>query len=162
MLRLLAVTAAAVTLAACSTTVKEGPTPGGGMSAPMAANVTVRNVSGTSAAAKIPDGTVGALTEAVRIELAKGAQGGQPADLTFVISDYRVVSNAARFMVGALAGANKMTVDVTLKSPSGQVLRQFAVTRSANTMGVGAFMNQKGSLVSQTAEGIAKAVRNEK
>jgi hypothetical protein len=36
------------------------------------------------------------------------------------------------------------------------------VTRSANTMGVGAFMNQKGSLVSQTAEGIVKAVRGEK
>jgi uncharacterized lipoprotein YmbA len=158
---MIVVTAAAVTLAACSTTVKETPAPGG-MPANTATTLSVRNVTGSSTAAKAPAEAVGSLAEAIRIDLAGAPGSGPPADLSFVISDYRVVGNAARFMVGALAGANKMTVDVTLKSPSGATLRQFQVTRSANTMGVGAFMNQKGSLVSQTAEGIVKAVRGEK
>ena len=157
--RIFIVGSAALMLAACSTKVSETPTPGmsGG---PMA--VTVQNVSGSATASNIPAGTVESLTEAVRIELARSAQGGAPANLTFTVSDYRVVSRAARFMVGALAGANRMTVDVKLTSPTGATLRQFQVTRASNTMGVGAFMNQKGSLISETAEAIAKSVRGEK
>ena len=64
-------------------------------------------------------------------------------------------------MVGALAGTNRMTVKVSITTPAGAALRQFEVTRAANTMGVGAFMNQKGSLVGETAEAIAKTVRGE-
>jgi uncharacterized lipoprotein YmbA len=158
MFRTALVAAAALSLAACSTTVKEAP--GATAAAPL--NLTVRNVTGTATAAKAPPEAVGSLAEAIRIELAGSAIGGPPADLSFVISDYRVVGNATRFMVGALAGSNRMTVDVTLRSPTGAVLRQFTVTRAANTLGVGAFMNQKGSLIGQTAEAVAQTIRGEK
>jgi uncharacterized lipoprotein YmbA len=152
--------AAATALSACSTTVKEAP-PVAGTPA-YSSSLNIQNVTGSASAANVPAGTAEALTEAVRIELARGPQSGPPANLTFTISDYRVVSKAARFMVGALAGSNRMTVKVSITTPAGAALRQFEVTRAANTMGVGAFMNQKGSLVGETAEAIAKTVRGEK
>jgi hypothetical protein len=162
MFRPLLVAACAASLCACSTTVKEASAPAGGSVMVAPSQVSIRNVSGSSTAEKAPPEAVGSLTEAIRVELGGGTSGAPPADLAFVISDYRVVSNATRFMVGALAGSNRMTVDVTLKSPSGQVIRQFTVTRAANTLGVGAFMNQKGSLIGQTAEAVAKTIRGEK
>ncbi|WP_395671711.1 hypothetical protein [Phenylobacterium sp.] len=163
MFRKLFLTAAAVALTACSTTVKETPPPTSGAArAAQIMNLSIRSVSGSTTADKVTPEVVNSLTEAIRIELGGGAAGGPPADLSFVISDYRVVGNATRFMVGALAGSNRMTVDVTLRDPSGSTLRQFTITRAANTMGVGAFMNQKGSLIGQTAEAVAKTVRGEK
>ncbi|HEY8616251.1 hypothetical protein [Phenylobacterium sp.] len=162
MLRILLVAASAAALVACSTTVKEAPSGAGPAAAAAVRNLAIRNVSGSTTAANVTPEIVAALTEAIRSQLGGGVAGGQPADVTFVISDYRVVSKATRFMVGALAGSNRLTVDVTVKSPSGATLRQFTVTRSANTMGVGAVMNQKGSLIAQTAEGVAKTVRGEK
>ncbi|WP_374468642.1 hypothetical protein [Phenylobacterium sp.] len=162
MFRTVLVAVSAAALAACSTTVKEAPGGGGPAAAAEVMNLSIRNVSGSATAEKVTPEVVNSLAEAIRIELGGGATGGPPADLSFVVSDYRVVGNATRFMVGALAGSNRMTVDVTVKNPSGKVLRQFSVTRSANTMGVGAFMNQKGSLIGQTAEAVAKTVRGEK
>ena len=160
MFRILLVAAAAASLAACSTTVKEAPS--AGVTGYQVNQVAIRNVSGSATAANVPPEVVNSLAEAIRVEMGGGQAGGAPADLSFVVSDYRVVSNAARFMVGALAGSNRMTVDVTLRSPNGAVIRQFTVTRAANTMGVGAFMNQKGSLIGQTAEAVAKTVRGQK
>lgn len=153
--------AAAMALSACSTTVKETPPAAGAATPAFSSTLNIQNVRGSSATAKVPAGTVEALSEALRIELARGPQSGPPANLTFTISDYRVVGKATRFMVGALAGSNKMTVKVSITTPAGAALRQFEVTRAANTMGVGAFMNQKGSLIGETAEAIAKTVRGE-
>lgn len=158
---LLVAVAAATALSACSTTVKEAPPAAGAPTPAYSPSLNIQTVRGSASAANVPAGTAEALTEAVRIELARGPQSGPPANLTFTISDYRVVSKAARFMVGALAGSNRMTVKVSITTPAGAALRQFEVTRAANTMGVGAFMNQKGSLVGETAEAIAKTVRGE-
>jgi hypothetical protein len=148
------VAASALLLAACSTDVKETPAPG---AAPHVAgqSLAVKNVHGKASAANLPGDLMPRLTQAIQGEVGSGASGAQPANLEFNVVDYKEVSGAVRALGGMLGGSNRLHVAVTLRDPSGAVLRQFDVDRKSNPGALGALTDQEGGLISTTAKAIA-------
>lgn len=146
--------ASALLLAACSTDVKETPAPG---ATPHAAgqSLAVKSVHGQASAANLPGDLMPRLTQAIQGEVGNGSASGQPANLEFNVIDYKEVSGAVRALGGMLGGSNRLHVAVTLRDPSGAVLRQFDVDRKSNPGALGAVTDQEGGLISTTAKAIA-------
>jgi hypothetical protein len=149
MLRTIAATVAvAAALSACSTLPKDAPAP---VAAPPAfsASINIQTVSGSAASGvKTPSGSVQSLTQALRSQFVQPNQG-PAANLVFTISDYRPATGRAK--------TTRMTVKVSITTPSGSALRQFAVTREVE----GATAEARASLIAQAAEAIAKTARGE-
>ena len=158
MLRITMIAAAsALLLAACSTNVKETPAPG---ATPHIAgqSLAVKSVHGQASAANLPGDLMPRLTQAIQGEVGNGASGGHPANLEFNVVDYKEVSGAARALGGMLGGSNRLHVAVTLRDPSGAVVRQFEVDRKSNPGALGAITDQEGGLITTTAKAIAETL----
>lgn len=149
MLRTIALTVAiASALSACSALPRTAPAP----AAPPAfsARIDIQDVSGSAASGvRTPPGTAQALAEAVRTEVGRAPQGGPAARLVFVIADYRPAGRNAK--------TARMTVKVSITTPSGAALRQFAVTREAT----GGAAEARATLIAQSAEAIVRIARGE-
>lgn len=143
---------AGLALAACSTT--------GSEQAPLAlttpaASVRVQAVTG-DAVAGITQDVTSRVKGAIEAELAKTPAGTQPVDLHFTVKVFDVKSGAKRALIGALAGSNHITVDVTVTDPSGKSLGQFEVSRTSNPGGYGVLYDQEAGIIRAAAEAIVK------
>jgi hypothetical protein len=149
--------ASALLLAACSTDVKETPAPG---ATPHVAgqSLAVKSVHGQASAVNLPGDLMPRLTQAIQGELGSGASGGQATNLEFNVVDYKEVSGSARALAGMLGGSNRLHVAVTLRDPSGVVLRQFEIDRKSNPGALGAITDQEGGLITTTAKAIAETL----
>jgi Domain of unknown function (DUF4410) len=112
----------------------------------------------TSSLSALPVDVADRLKTAVSARLAMLPQGATPAKVQLSINEYRAVSAGERFMVGVLAGANRMTVRVQITDDKGNPLGDFDVERSANSGAYGAFMDEKSSLIESAADGVAEAL----
>jgi hypothetical protein len=158
MLRITLIAAAStVLLAACSTSVTETPAPGAAAHV-AGQSLAVKSVKGKATAANLPGDLMPRLTQAIQGEVGSGRSGGSPADLEFNVVDYKEVSGAARALGGMLGGSNRLHVSVTLRDPSGAVLRQFDVDRKSNPGALGAISDQEGGLITTTAKAIAETL----
>jgi hypothetical protein len=112
----------------------------------------------TSSLSSLPVDVADRLKTAVSARLALLPQGATPVKVQLSINEYRAVSAGERFMVGILAGANRMTVRVLITDHQGNPIGDFDVVRSANSGAYGAFMDEKSSLIESSADGVAEAL----
>ncbi len=112
----------------------------------------------TSSLSALPVDVADRLKTAVSARLAQLPQGASPVKVQLTINEYRVVSAGDRFMVGVMAGANRMNVRVQIVDEQGNSLSDFDVMRSANSGAYGAFMDEKSSLIESSADGVAEAL----
>lgn len=111
-----------------------------------------------SSSSGLPTDVAGRLKTAVSARLAQLPQGASPVKVELTINEYRVVPASDRFLVGVMAGANRMNVRVHILDEQGASLSDFDVMRSANSGAYGAFMDEKSSLIETSADGIAEAL----
>lgn len=154
-MRLIVLAAAALMLAACSTTVERAP-----LSA-TAASFADAGFKVAEVTAKVNDGVasldVGTdLASAVKAQLLTRPAGKIPANLRLTITDYKALSQLVRFGAGALVGSNVLEVSVEVVSPDGESIRTFKVRRSANQGGFGMFASAHQGLITTVAEAIAE------
>jgi hypothetical protein len=116
------------------------------------------NIEVTSLLSALPVDVADRLKAAVSTRLALLPQGATPVKVQLAINEYRAVSAGERFMVGVLAGANRMTVRVQIADEQGNPVSDFDVVRSANAGAYGAFMDEKSSLIESAADGVAEAL----
>jgi hypothetical protein len=147
--------ASALLLAGCSTDVKETP---GAMPHVAGQSLAVKSVHGQASTANVPGDLMPRLTQAIQGEVGNGASGGHPTSLEFNVVDYKEVSGSARALGGMLFGSNRLHVAVTLRDPSGAVVRQFEVDRKSNPGGLGVITDQEGDLITTTAKAIAETL----
>jgi hypothetical protein len=112
----------------------------------------------TSSLNTLPIDVADRLKAAVSARLAQLPQGASPVKVQLTINEYRVVDAGDRFMVGVMAGANRMNVRVQIVDGQGNSLSDFDVMRSANSGAYGAFMDEKSSLIESSADGVAEAL----
>lgn len=112
----------------------------------------------TSSLSALPVDVADRLKTAVSARLALLPQGAIPVKVQLTINEYRAVSAGERFMVGVLAGANRMNVRVQIMDEQGNPVSDFDVMRSANSGAYGAFMDEKSSLIESSADGVAEAL----
>jgi hypothetical protein len=151
MIKVAAAAAAVLLLAGCTTTVKERPT----AEVPARQHYVVQSVKGASSV-PVPSNVIPRLERVIQAELAGHPSSGPPANLEFLITEYRVRSAQARALAGMLVGADHVRATVTLRSPEGAVLRQFEVNRVANPGGLGALMDQEEGAAKAAAKSIAE------
>jgi hypothetical protein len=116
------------------------------------------NIDVTSSLSTLPVDVADRLKTAMGALLALLPQGATPVKVQLAINEYRAVSAGERFMVGVLAGANRMTVKVQITDEQGNLVSDFDVVRSANSGAYGAFMDEKSSLIESSADGVAEAL----
>jgi uncharacterized lipoprotein YmbA len=143
---------AGLALAACSTTVSEQSPLG---TTTPAGSVRVQSVTG-DAASGITQDVTSRVKGAIETELAKAPGGAQPADLHFTVKVFNVKSGAKRALIGAFAGANHITVAVTVTDPAGKTLAQFEVSRTSNPGGYGVLYDQEAGIIRAAAQAIVK------
>jgi hypothetical protein len=122
------------------------------------ASLKFSTVDVASSLSNLPVDVADRLKTAVSARLAPLPQGATPVKVQLSINEYRAVSAGERFMVGILAGANRMTVRVQLTDEQGSPIGDFDVVRSANSGAYGAFMDEKSSLIESAADGVAEAL----
>ncbi len=153
-IRVLPVILITVLLAACSTTVNTrvavDPTQ---ISTLKYGDLEVKSAT-TEATPEVTDRMKAALAE----RLAKMPQGATPVKIQVSITSMEVVSGGMRFLVGMMAGSNKMTASVKLIDGTGKQIADFDVVRSANPGGYGMFYDQKAATVDAVADGIVEAL----
>jgi hypothetical protein len=142
-------------LAACSTNVTEKP--GTGIAGGAGGAIAVQAVQGKVTAQNAPGDLLPRLTQAIQTEAGHNA-GGSPANVEFTVVDYREVSNAVRALGGMLAGSDRLHIAVTVKDPSGKVLREFDVDRKSNPGGLGAVTDHEAGLINAAAKSIAQTL----
>jgi hypothetical protein len=98
------------------------------------------------------------LKQVVTERLATLPQGPRPVTLRLAVTEFAISTGATRLLIGAFAGANKMTVGVSVIDGSGQSLAAFDVQRSANPGGYGVFYDQKAATMKAVADGVAEAL----
>lgn len=158
MIRIGAVVAASLLLAACATTsVQPSVT-----LPPQAAAETLRVTSvtvvpETGMAPHIPL----KLEQAVQTELRKRPPGTKPASVKLAITRVEIVSSSGYFWAGAFAGNSYMDVSVSVLAPDGAQLASFVVKRESNPGGFGAFFDHETDMVQKSAAAIVQTLYGE-
>lgn len=123
----------------------------------MQGNVRVDAVSVSSIAGVQAD-VASRLKAAIESEAFKPEAGGIALSINATINGFDVVSAAARFFAGAIAGSSRMDVHVVVEDESGAVVAEYDVNRTANPGGWGAFSDQEQALISETAKGVVEGL----
>jgi hypothetical protein len=152
--RFLSVLLIAFVAAACSTTVSTRVA----MDTATKASLKFGDIEVTSTFAGLPVDVNERLKAAVAERLAKLPQGTLLVKVNITVTNYRIVSNTERFLIGMFGGSNKMSVSVKLIDEQGKSVSEFDVERSANPGGYGAFYDQKDATVAAVADGIAETL----
>lgn len=116
------------------------------------------SVDVTSSLNALPTDVANRLKAAVSMRLAQIPQGASPVRVQLTINEYRVADEGQRFMMGVMAGANRMNVRVHLVDEQGNSVSDVDVMRSANSGAYGAFMDEKSALIEASADGVAEAL----
>lgn len=143
-----------VLLAACSTTVNTRVA----LDPAQISTLKYGNVEVTSATTEATPEVVDRMKASLAERLAKMPQGATPVKMQVSITNMDVVSGGMRFLVGMMAGSNKMTASVKLVDETGKQIADFDVVRSANPGGYGMFYDQKAATVDAVADGIVEAL----
>lgn len=106
-----------------------------------------------------PTDTAQKLEAAVMKAASTHVNGTTPVKLKLTITAWSVRDAGTRFLGGALAGSNKMSVAVdVLDAVSGATLGHYQVDRSSNPGGYGIFYDQGQATIEQTAKGVIEGL----
>lgn len=152
--RLFLIACTALLIAGCSTTIVARQA----MDPSLRASFRYETIEVSSRLPELPVDVAQRLKDAVAGRVSKIPQGATPARIDISVVTYRVVTGGERFLIGMLAGSNKMKVAVKVSDAAGQQLADFEVERSANPGGYGAFYDQKEATIEAVADGIAEAL----
>jgi hypothetical protein len=116
------------------------------------------NIDVVPALNTVPSDVAAHLKAAVSARLTGLPQGATPVKVLLSINEYRAVDAGERFMIGVMAGPNRMNVRVLITDEQGNPISDFDVVRSANSGIYGAFMDEKFALIESVADGVAEAL----
>jgi hypothetical protein len=153
-LHLFAAAAFATIVAGCSTTVSTRQA----LEPAAAPALRITSVEVTTGLASVADADLVQLQKAIGARLAALPQGPRPATVAVTVTEFAVVDQGMRFLIGALAGNTRVAVSAKVMDATGRTIADFDVQRTANPGGYGAFYDQKASAIDAVAQGIAEAL----
>jgi hypothetical protein len=156
MKKLLMLVAALTVLAGCSTTIKTSQE----MPSSVRSGIVVREATATyGSGASGPEEVAPRLEQAVLKATAARSGSGTQIKLKMTITNYELVNAGTRALVGALAGSNKLDVDVeVLDIATGKTVGHYEVQRESNPGGYGIFYSQATALIDEAAKGVVEGL----
>jgi hypothetical protein len=153
-LQFLLVLFASVFLAACSTTINVRQP----LAEDLAGTLRFGPVEAKSNLSRVTADDLAQLKQAVATRVARLPRGERPVTIELAVMEFDIVSAKLRFLVGALAGATKMSTLVKVTDEFGKTLTEFEIHRSANPGGNGAFYDQRSDAIYSIADGVVEVL----